>query len=168
MIPMTGDPGVPISTAAALLRAAGHVDYKNIDPRYGKTQMQVMIDEGVVEGVERTGRFKDANGNNVLKDIDLLQAVANADDGFGVPRLSPPMRLLRKSEAVGGTVGALFPMMDPRGAHSFPVPDPDRPGFDLGMMLINIFTTYIGNGGEAMPLEACLEDTSCSWIPPVP
>lgn len=168
MVPMTGDPGVPIATAAALLRAAGHLDYKNIDPRYGKTQQQVLIDDGVVEGVERTGRFKDLNGRNALKDPDVLQLVANADDGFGVPRLSPPLRLLRKSEALGGTVGALFPMMDPEGAHSFPVPDPDRPGFDLGMMLINIFATYLGNGGEAMPLEACLEDTSCPWIRPVP
>jgi hypothetical protein len=168
MVPMTGDPGVPIATATALLRAAGHLDYKNIDPRYMKTQMQVLIDEGIVEGVERTGRFKDPNGKNVLMDPDSLMLVANADDGFNAPRLNPPMRLLRPSAALGGTVGTLFPMMDPEGAHSFPVPDPDRPGFDLGMMLINIFTTYIGNGGEALPLDACLENTTCSWIPPAP
>lgn len=167
MVPMAGDPGVPVSAAVALMRAAGHLDFKNLDPRYGKTQQQVLLDEGFVEGVERTGRFQDAAGRPVLADVDVLQAIANADDGFGVPRLNPPLRLLRKSEALGGVVGGLFPMMDPKGEHSFPVPDPDVP-FDLGTMLINIFSTYLGSGGEMLPLEACLETTSCSWIKPVP
>ena len=167
MVPMTGDPGVPIATAAALLRAAGHLDYLTVDPRYGKTQQQVLIDTGFVEGVERTGRHFDAAGNPVLMDIDVLQQVASADDGFGVPRLNPPMRLLRKSQKLGGTVGALFPMMSAQGKHSFPVPDPAEP-FDLGSLLINIFSTYLGKGGEEMPLEACMERSNCSWFKPVP
>jgi hypothetical protein len=164
MVPMTGDPGVTIAAGTALLRAAGFVDYKNVDPRYGKTQMQQLIDLGFVEGVERTGRWKDSTGRNVLYDVDVLQAVANADDGFGVPRLSPPMRLLKQSEKFGETVGALFPMMNPLGEHSFPVPDPNKP-FDLGMLLINIFGTYLSTG--TVPLEPCMEDTTCPWIKPV-
>ena len=167
MVPMTGDPGVPIATAAALLRAAGHLDYRTVDPRYGKTQQQVLIDTGFVEGVERTRRHLDAAGKPVLMDVDVLQSVASADDGFGVPRLDPPLRLLRKSQKLGGTVGALFPMMSARGDHSFPVPDPAQP-FDLGTLLINIFASYLGNGGEAMPLEACMERSSCTWFKPVP
>jgi hypothetical protein len=74
---------------------------------------------------------------------------------------------LRGSSALGGTVGALFPIMHPEGRHSFPVPDPDVP-FDLGTMLINIFSTYLGNGGKELPLDKCLEDTSCPWIPQAP
>ena len=46
MVPMTGDSGVAIASALALMRAAGFIDYKNVDPRYGKTQMQVLIDTG--------------------------------------------------------------------------------------------------------------------------
>lgn len=167
MVPMTGDSGVPIATAAALLRAAGHLDYRNVDPRYGKTAQQVLIDTGFVEGVERTGRHLDSQGRPVLMDVDVLSAAANADDGFDVPRLNPPIRLLRQSGQLGGTVGALFPHMSPYGDHSFPVPDPNRP-FDLGMMLINIFAYYLGSGGEHVALEPCMEDTSCPWIRPVP
>jgi len=167
MVPMTGDPGVPVATAAALLRAAGHLDYRNIDPRYGKTPQQVLIDTGFVEGVERTGRHKDANGRNVLMDVDVLQDVAMANDGFGVPRLNPPLRLIRKSEKLGGTVGAIFPMMNPLGEHSFPVPDPAK-SFDLGTLMINIFASYLGSGGDKMPLEACMERANCTWFKPVP
>jgi hypothetical protein len=164
MVPMTGDPGVPIATGVALLRAAGHVDYQNIDPRYGKTQLKELIDVGFVQGVERAGPYKDAKGNPALYDVDVLEAVSNADDGFGVPRLMPPMRLLRQSDKLGVTVGALFPMMNPQGEHSFPVPDPAKP-FDLGMLLINIFGNYLATG--TVPLEACMVDSSCSWIKPV-
>jgi hypothetical protein len=165
MVPMTGDPGVPIATGVALLRAAGHLDFRHIDPRYGVSDQQRLIDVGFVEGVERTGRYKGAHGEDVLMDVDVLENIVPADDGFGVPRMSPPMRLLRQSDALGGaTVGALFPMMNPQGEHSFPVPDPSKP-FDLGMLLINLFGNYLANG--TVPLEKCMEDTSCAWIRPV-
>jgi hypothetical protein len=72
LLPMTGDPGVPVSTATALMRAAGFVDSETVDPRYGKTQMQELIDVGFVEGVERTGRYQNAQGGNVLMDVDVL------------------------------------------------------------------------------------------------
>ncbi len=163
MVPMTGDSGVSIATALALMRAGGLIDFKNPDPRYGMTAMKKLIDVGFVEGVERTGRWKDASGRNVLYDVDVLEQVANADDGFGTPRLNPPMRLLKTVEG-GKQIGAIFPMMDPEGAHSFPVPDPDKP-FDLGMLLINIFGNYLANGD--VPLDKCMEDTSCPWIRPV-
>jgi hypothetical protein len=167
MVPMTGDPGVPIATGVALLRAAGLVDYKNVDPRYGKTQMQQLIDVGFVEGVERTGRYKDPRGNDVLMDVDALEAVANADDGFGAPRLAPPMRLIHPSAALGGTVGVLFPFMNPQGQHGFPTPDPAKP-FDLASLILNVMGTYLSSGGTNVALEPCMERTSCAWIKPVP
>jgi hypothetical protein len=167
MVPMTGDPGVPIAAGVALLRAAGLVDFKNVDPRYGKTQMQQLIDVGFVEGVERTGRYKDARGNDVLMDVDALQSVASADDGFGAPRLSPPMRLVHPSAALGGTVGVLFPYMNPRGEHGFPTPDPAKP-FDLASLILNVMGTYLSSGGTNVSLEPCMERSSCAWIKPVP
>jgi hypothetical protein len=160
---MTGDQGVPISTAVALLRAAGLVDYRTVDPRYGKTQMQQLIDVGFVEGVERTKRYQDASGRDALMDVDVFQAMANADDGFGVPRLSPPMRLVRESPALGGKVGALFPMMNPKGEHSLPIPDPNKP-FDLGSLVINLFADYLGSGGTRVSFEPCMERSTCDWL----
>ncbi len=162
LLPMTGDPGVPVATAAALMRAAGLVDFENVDPRYGKTQMQQLIDVGFVEGVERTNRYKDANGRPVLMDVDVLQAIANADDGFGTPRLDPPMRLVRDGKR-GGRVGALFPMMDPRGEHSLPVPDPGLP-FDLGTYVLTVFADYLASGGTRISLEACMVRSDCPWL----
>ena len=162
LLPMTGDPGVPVATAAALMRAAGFVDSENVDPRYGKTQMQQLIDVGFVEGVERTGRYTNAKGN-VLMDVDVLQAVSNADDGFGAPRLSPPMRLTRASKDNAGRVGALFPMMNPRGQHSLPVPNPDAP-FDLGTYVLNVFSDYLGSGGTRISMDACMTTNDCPYL----
>jgi hypothetical protein len=96
-------------------------------------------------------------------DVDVLQNVSNADDGFGTPRLAPPMRLVRDSSAVGGKVGALFPMMNPKGQHSLPVPDPGKP-FDLGTYVINLFSDYLGSGGTRVSTDACMVDSSCPYL----
>ena len=159
---MTGDPGVPVATATALMRAAGFIDFQNVDPRYGKTQMQELIDVGFVEGVERTGRYPSANGN-VLMDVDVLQGVSGSDDGFGTPRLAPPMRLIRGAKDGSGRVGALFPMMNPKGEHSLPVPDPGKP-FDLGTYVINLFADYLGSGGNRVSMDACMVTNDCTWL----
>jgi hypothetical protein len=163
LLPMTGDPGVPVATATALMRAAGHVDFVNADPRYGKTAMQQLIDVGFVEGVERTGRYQDPQGQNVLMDVDVFQNITNADDGFGVPRLNPPMRLVRDSEALGGKVGTLFPMMNARGQHSLPVPNPGAP-FDLGTYVIDLFSDYLGSGGTRVSFDPCMVRSDCPWL----
>ncbi|MBL8909063.1 MAG: hypothetical protein JNM17_00030 [Archangium sp.] len=162
LLPMTGDPGVPIATATALMRAADLVDYQNTDPRYGKTQMQELIDVGFVEGVERTGRYKDPMGNNVLMDVDVFMNISNQDDGFGAARLAPPMRLIRDG-ANGGKVGALFPMMNPRGQHSLPVPKPTS-AFDLGTYVIDLFADYLGSGGTRISTEACMVRSDCPYL----
>lgn len=167
MVLMTGDSGVPVAAGAALLRAAGHLNYRTEDPRYGKSQQKVLIDTGYVEGVERTGRHINSVGKAVLMDVDSLKDLTSADDGFNIPRLTPPIRLVRKSDKLGGTVGALFPIMSEIGDHSFPVPDPSKP-FDLGTLLINIFADYLSTGGERVALEPCMERSNCDWIKPIP
>ncbi|MFT3711052.1 MAG: hypothetical protein QM817_25780 [Archangium sp.] len=163
LLPMTGDPGVPVATATALGRAAGHIDYLNADPRYGKTQMQELIDVGFVEGVERTGRYQNPQGENVLMDVDVFQNFSNADDGYGTPRLMPPMRLIRESTANGGKTGMMFPMMNPKGQHSLPVPDPGK-GFDLGTYVIDLFADYLGSGGNRVSMEPCMVRSDCPYL----
>lgn len=163
LLPMTGDPGVPIATGAALLRAAGHLDFENVDPRYGKSPMQELIDVGFVEGIERTLRYRDTRGRPALMDVDVLKQISDADDGLGVPRLSPPMRLVRDSPTLGGRVGALFPMMNSKGQHSLPVPDPGK-AFDLGTLIIDLFVDYLGSGGTRVSLEPCMVASDCPWL----
>ncbi|MCU0698751.1 MAG: hypothetical protein MUC96_19795 [Myxococcaceae bacterium] len=168
LVPMAGDPGVPISTAAALMRAAGFLDVRQSDPRYGKSMQQVLIDVGFVEGVERTRRYLDPMGRPVLMDVDVFQSVRpGGDDGFGAPRLNPPLRPFGPSARLGGTVGAILPFMDPRGAHSFPIPDPAT-NFDLGSLLMNVFGVYLSSGGKTVSLEPCMERSNCSFFPPTP
>jgi hypothetical protein len=147
-------------------RAAGLVDFKNLDPRYGKTVQQVLLDTGTVEGVEASGRWHDSSGRAVLMDIDDLANVSTVGDGFDVPRLNPPLRLVRhNTEAQGGGISAqLFPMMEPLGTHGFPQPKPERP-FDLGSLLINQMIRYLATDGRELGFEACQLDWSCSWLP---
>ena len=44
-----GDPGVPTATGVSMARAAGLVEFREVDPRYGKTMQQVLLDTGIVE-----------------------------------------------------------------------------------------------------------------------
>jgi hypothetical protein len=58
VLPSVGDSNVPISTGIALARAAGLVGYLDDDGRYGsKSQMEVLVDKGVVEGLFNRCRY---------------------------------------------------------------------------------------------------------------
>ncbi len=163
-----GDPGVPTASGVTMARAAGLIDFKNVDPRYGKTVQQLLVDTGTVEGVESSGRWKDSMGHDVLEDIDDLASVSSVGDGFDVPRLSPPLRNIRHNTAAqgGGISAQLFPMMEPLGVHGFPQPKPERP-FDLGSLLINQMIRYLATHGEQLDFDPCQLDWTCSWLPPL-
>lgn len=162
-----GDMNVPVATGAAIARTAGMIELFKKDARWGKTENRVLIDTGIIEAVERTGRWKNSMGKDVHMDIDHLSAIAGKDDGFDVPRLNPPYRLVKDSDRVGGKTGVLFPMVVPTGRHGF---DPPNPGdmFDLGSLMMNMLGRYMQSGGTELPMEACMEDNTCSWIPPIP
>ncbi len=164
LVPSIGDPGVPIAAGYALARAAGFIEYDKIDPRYGKSQNQVLIDTWAVEGLSRTMRHTNSKGEGVLMDLDHLASITKSDDGFDVPRLAPPLRLLRERE--GGVTGMLVPMLAPEGKHGFAGPNPGAP-FDLGTLLSNMLGRFAGTNGQALGYEACQVDSSCPWIPPL-
>ncbi len=162
-----GDSGVPTATGVALARAAGLINYRDVDPRYGKTIQQLLVDVGLVEGVEGTNRHVDKAGKGVLFDVDNLAALVAAGDGFDQPRLDPPLRLLRDNDAkVGGRSGILFPNMTPSGTHGFPVPSPTK-AFDLGSLLINVMVRYMASHGTEVDFDLCQFDWTCAWLPPV-
>jgi hypothetical protein len=163
-----GDSGVPTASGVMMARAAGLIDFKNVDARYGKTIDQVLLDTGTVEGAESSRRWLDSMGRPVLMDIDDLQNLSMAGDGFDVPRLSPPLRIVRHNTAAqgGGISAQLFPMMEPLGTHGFPQPKPER-AFDLGSLLINQMIRYLATNGEQLDFDPCQLDWSCSWLPPM-
>lgn len=160
-----GDMNVPMATGASIARAAGFIDLYKKDPRYGKTPNRVLIDTGALEAVERTGRYKDSQGRDVLMDVEDVAGLANKTNVFDSPKLNPPLRLMKQSERIGGYSGALFPMDNAMGRHGFSMPDPARP-FDIGTFMFNVAGLYMQTWGAELRYEACALDTSCSWIPP--
>jgi hypothetical protein len=162
-----GDMNVPVAAGTSIGRAAGFISLYEKDPRYGKTQNRVLIDNGVIKAVERDLPYRNSKGEPVLMDVDHWSAVNGVDDGFDVPRLSPPLRLVKKSERVGGYTGVIFPMVVPTGKHGFDPPNPDRT-WDLGSFLMNLLGRYMASGGAEFPVEPCVMQNACSWIPPVP
>ena len=163
-----GDPGVPTASGVMMSRAAGLVDFKNVDARYGKSVDQLLLDTGTVEGTESSRRFLDTMGRPVLMDIDNLANLSAAGDGFDAPRLNPALRIVRKNSAAqgGGISAQLFPMMEPLGTHGFPQPKPER-AFDLGSLLINQMIRYMATHGEQLDFDPCQLDWTCSWLPPL-
>ncbi len=162
-----GDPGVPTATGVALARAAGLINFRDVDPRYGKTVQQTLVDVGLVEGVDGTKRYVDKTGKGVLMDVDNLANLVPAGDGFDQPRLDPPMRLMRDNNAkVGGRSAILFPDMTPEGVHGFPTPSPGKP-FDMGSLLVNMLMRYMNSSGTDLSLDKCQLDWSCAWLPPI-
>jgi hypothetical protein len=164
-----GDMNVPVATGVSLARAAGMVDLFQADARYNKTPNRVLIDTGAIEAVERVGTYKNSMGQDVLMDIDHFSALSGSgmQDGFDSPRLNPPLRLVKKSERVGGTTGVIFPMVAPTGRHGFDTPDPSLP-FNLGAVMLNMLGHYLETGGEELVMEGCLESSTCSFVPPMP
>ena len=163
-----GDPGVPTASGVMMSRAAGLVNFKDVDDRYGKSVDQLLLDTGTVEGAESSRRYLDSMGKPVLMDIDDLANLSAAGDGFDAPRLTPPLRIVRhNTKAQGGGISAqLFPMMEPLGTHGFPEPKPELP-FDLGSLLINQMIRYVATHGQELDFDPCQLDWSCSWLPPL-
>ncbi|TNF25538.1 MAG: hypothetical protein EP329_22960 [Deltaproteobacteria bacterium] len=162
IMPSAGDPGVAVGMGIALARAAGFVPYDVDDARYGKSDNQVLIDTWAIEGIPRTDRYQNSSGGSVLMDVEHLADVIPVDDGLDVPRLDPPLRLMKQHD--GAWKGLIIPMLDPKGKHGFVAPDPSQ-AFDLGAYLLNMIGRYISTRGESFTWDACQEDWSCDWIP---
>jgi len=156
-----------MATGAAIARAAGFIELFKKDARYGKTPNRVLIDTGALEAVERTGRHYNSRNQPVLMDLENLASVVPVDDGFDVPRLGPPLRLVKPSSRLGGVTGVLFPMSRATGQHGFDLPDPSRP-WNLGTFMVNMVGRYVSTNGRELPIEKCLEDSTCSFIQPLP
>ncbi len=159
-----GDMNVPMATGVQIARAAGLIDLTHKDPRYGKTANRVLIDNHVLEAVERAGPYKNSRGEPVLMDVDHYSNVQTTDDGFDVPRLNPPLRLQRQSEKLGGWSGMMLPMPVPTGKHGFDAPKPDAM-WNLGGFMFGAMGRYMSTDGKDFNLDGCNVDFTCSYFP---
>ena len=137
-----GDMNVPAGAGVSEGRAAGFIELRADDPRYGEPVNQVLIDHYVPEAVSVLKRYVDNQGVGVHIDVEDF---AHGDDVWtprGIPRLDPPLRLIGPdavcraagSDATSGVAGgpndpvecgisgSLFPMSHPEGKHDLPVP----------------------------------------------
>ena len=157
LMPTPGDMIVSINTGVALARAAGMVNFKEVDDRYGMSVNQWLIDTEVVRGLEQHGPWTDAEGNPMLFDADDLD---NSTDEYGAPSDSP-MRFTTTTES--GQSGLRMPYVSPNGSHGFTMPDPDL-DFDINTFSINQIARYVQTHGAEISDDPCLEDGSCDFF----
>ncbi len=162
-----GDMNVPVATGVSIARAAGFIDLTGKDARYGKTANRVLIDEHVLEAVERAGPWRNSLGQPVLKDVDHYSAVTGVDDGYDVPRLDPPLRLVRESPRLGGYSGMMLPMQLPTGKHGFDAPNP-AVMWDLGGFMFATMGRYMATDGKELKFEPCSVTFSCPYMSQTP
>ena len=159
MVPTPGDMIVAINAEIALARAAGMVDYENVDPRYGMTVDQWLIDRQVVRGLEQFGPWVDAQGQPALFDADDLD---NGTDIHGAPS-DAPLRVTIPTTS--GVSGMRLPYVAPTGSHGFGLPDPDQP-FDINTFSVHQIARYFQTRGQILSDDPCMADHTCAWLPP--
>ena len=159
IVPTPGDMIVAINAEIALARAAGMVDYESIDPRYGMTVDQWLIDTEVVRGLEQFGPWIGANGEPALFDPDDLD---NGTDHFGAPS-DAPLRVTIPTSS--GISGMRIPYVEQTGSHGFALPNPTL-SFDINSFSVHQIARYFQSRGQVLTDEPCMADHSCTWLPP--
>jgi len=191
VITTNGDMNVPAGSGVTYARAAGIVDDRTPDPRFGgKTVNQVLLDTYTVEAVHSMGRHVDTEGNFCHIDIENF---SGGDDLWGarLPRLDPPLHAgFGARDAAGGTSVAVFPMANPTGRHGFDTPGvmidqarractetcavadgcgcETRTTFDLGTFMLHMIGGYFASGGTAISADLCMSRDDCPGLPPAP
>lgn len=116
----------------------------------------VLVDNYVIEGLEKLRRFNDAE---ILFDPDDLD---NDTDGFAAPSMLEPLRITRRR--THGISALRVAYASPTGSHGFGFFDPDAP-FDIGTYLMGYVGHYIRTQGRELIEDPCLEDLSCGFLP---
>jgi hypothetical protein len=160
-MPFAGDPVVSINTGISQGRAMGVVGVDAVDPRYGVSQAQWLVDRQVVRGIEERGPFTCDGGVPCLFDADDL------DDGtshFGEPSDAP---LRATVETNRGVVAMRIPYPSPQGGHGPDGVHPEWP-FDPAGYMVGTIGSFFHFDGQFVPDDPCLQDLSCDWYPPLP
>ena len=160
IMPTPGDVIVAVNAEIALARAAGMVDYENIDPRYGMTVDQFLIDTEVVRGLEQFGPWVDEAGTPVLFDPDDLD---NGINEYGETSYEP---LRVTIPTTSGVSGMRIPYVNPNGSHGFALPNPGL-GFDINSFALHQIARYFQTRGQTLSDDPCMADHSCDWLAPI-
>ena len=186
-IATVGDSKVPIHTGIAFARAAGLIGVDEINPTYGKSEDDLLMDTWVVEGLEQLMRFEaDAchyTDREVLFDIDetsqgldplqgphLSQIVrapfcdgsATEPEACGQCVAQPPLRAIKRHP--WGVSGFRVPYVKPTGDHGFSTPDPRLP-FDYPRFQANQVGWFFYTRGQEIVDDVCLATLSCPFYP---
>lgn len=156
LIPTVGDMVVSVNSEIALARATGMIEMDEVDPRYGMTVDEWLIDRQVVRGLEEHGPYTTITGEPALFDPDDLD---NGMDDYGAPS-DAPLRVTTSTQA--GLSGMRIPYVSPSGSHGFGTPDGSL-AFDINTYSVNLVARYLGTAGTEIPDDPCLEDNSCPW-----
>lgn len=157
LMPTPGDMIVSINTGIALARAAGMVEFREEDERYGMSVNEWLIDTEVVRGLEQHGPWTDDAGTPVLFDADDLD---NGSNEYGEPSDAP---LRYTTDTSSGQSGLRLPYINPNGSHGFAFPDPEM-DFDINTFSMNQIARYIQTNGAEISDDPCLADGSCDFF----
>jgi pimeloyl-ACP methyl ester carboxylesterase len=157
LISTPGDSIVSINAQIALARAAGLIEFLEIDERYGTTVDRWLIENEVVRGLEQWGPFL-CNGSPCLFDPDDLD---EGLDGLDAPSDEP---LRATVETDWGVTALRMPYIKTTGSHGPRLPDPTL-DFDINTWFIYQVGHYFINDGKQLTDDHCMEDASCEWIP---
>lgn len=189
-----GDMNVPASSGVTFARAAGLVPFLELDPRYGRSLNQMLIDTYTAEAVDNIARFTDASGKGVHLDVENF---SGGDDIWGprYPRLDPPLRIgFDRWDRLGGRSAAIFPLTRDTGEHGFSLPgamtddfrekclrectipgsgDPcgcrTQTTYDIGNFLLNMISRFLVTNGMELSADLCQSRNDCpGYLPPPP
>ncbi len=167
MIGTIGDQTVPIGNSIAIARAAGYVDSRRYDGRYGMTENQFLTSNFVYEGIAELNRFPE-KPNTLFDPDDLDQGRFRSRDNPDDPRPNPdgdPPLLATVQHADGSYSALRLPYLRVTGEHTFNVPNPAA-AFDVATYMTNHVGWYLSNSGNQLTDELCLVDSllaECSF-----
>lgn len=177
------------STAARFPEMSEYATPQTLFDRYGSTPNRVLIDRHVLEGLSNARRYSIPGHDDYLFDVDNLDEGAQR---FGEPTLTPPLRLVRRAAPMNGALdatwqptiaswsadtgpsaGVLNAYIQPRGVHSFALPDSDDPWHVQTYLLHTVGHFFATDGRDiyyrSHPNEhECAEQATCSFILPRP
>lgn len=173
VIPTIGDMNVPINAGIMNAVAAGIVEHEAPDPRYGTSQLRLLIDSATHEGIERLGRHEmevmvDTDGDCEHETAERHRGLFDVDDldqglsQFVAPSPDQPLRATLKTEA--GVSGMRIPYLTYEGQHGFYFPDSCL-AFDINTYMLNLVGWYSLTGGTDLPDDICLESETCDFLP---
>ncbi len=156
-----GDDVVMINSGISLARSIGFLERHEVDPAYGMTVDNWLIDRRVVQGLEEHGPYTDVDGNPCLFDPDDLD---DGTDGTDAPSDTP---LRATIETSSGVTALRLEYPDPTGSHGVPDPDPEA-DFDWTTFIFNQAVHYLYTRGQEVSDDHCLARNDCDHLRPVP